>query len=304
MREYFDSLGNKLETGDLMIEVGVRWPEVETMKATYRYFIIVYEVPEIKDGRGICYKNNGDRTHFYYVDFLRSVKVNREFLPEGFEYSFKHGMIYLLCKIQDGTYHELIENSDWKTKEVKRPKLISKKYKQLRDAVKEYMENDQSIKSLMFLNNHDMLNQEELLERARRLPNTCRIITEGGEAIVLVDGDKMEKETKEGTVDEDGWTTFYGMKWKTGTSIMKDKKAYDLLVNMATKNQEFTNDLATLSSMIQAENTKTPEIFARKVINRILKESGYCPAHVKQYFDDIFSLRKDTLEPPKEKEKN
>ena len=44
-------------------------------------------------------------------------------MPEGFEYSFKHGMSDLSSKIQEGTLLELIENSDWREHEVKKEQV-------------------------------------------------------------------------------------------------------------------------------------------------------------------------------------
>ncbi len=118
MKKKIDLLGNEIEAGDVLIELGVGYDSLAG--SNYKYLMQIYEYPNITDGRGYEYAIDGRKTPFYWVSVSNSIKIDMELMPKGFEYSFKHGLHSLNCTIKTGTPLELIENSNWKKNEVKK----------------------------------------------------------------------------------------------------------------------------------------------------------------------------------------
>jgi hypothetical protein len=107
-----DKNGIMLKTGDLMAEV------VGCSSVSRKSFssVKLWEVPKIRDGRGIEYTSEGKKTHFYWADASEAIKLNHKKLPEGFVFAFRHGLNDI--DIEDGLMsldiHEAIAKSDWK----------------------------------------------------------------------------------------------------------------------------------------------------------------------------------------------
>jgi hypothetical protein len=147
-----DLLGNEVKTGDIMLEIGRGggWNNGE------QYFTLkLWEVPEILDGRGNYYTTNGDKTYFYWANIKRSIKINMNLMPDGFEFSFKHGLTDFSTKIEYGTLQELIENSNWK------------KYKVTKKQVERY----NFIKSLKIESIKDIINHLDELKKPGYIPH-------------------------------------------------------------------------------------------------------------------------------------
>jgi len=115
-----DLLGNEIKTGDVMLELGRGGGCYEGKKY---YSLKLWEMPEIFDGHAYCYSIDGSKHTFAWAHVGNSIKVDMSLMPEGFEYSFKHGMSDFDTKIESGTLQDLIKNSNWKDNEIKKEQV-------------------------------------------------------------------------------------------------------------------------------------------------------------------------------------
>lgn len=111
-----DMLGNKIKAGDVMLEV----KKTSFMKGEEYTHLRLWEMPESFNGSGYYYNIDGAKHKFSWVDNEDSLKVDMSLMPDGFEYSFKHGMRDFKTSILEGTLDELIKTSNWKENEVKK----------------------------------------------------------------------------------------------------------------------------------------------------------------------------------------
>lgn len=111
-----DRLGNSVKPGDVLLQL-YRGSGDSTGKG-YTHWMQLWEMPEHYDGHGYNYNMDGSKYSFAWVDLKYSIKVDLATMPEGFEYSFKHGMGSIRSKIEEGSVVELIENSNWKQNEI------------------------------------------------------------------------------------------------------------------------------------------------------------------------------------------
>jgi hypothetical protein len=116
-----DLLGNEVKTGDILLELGRGWGSLSG--SDYIYHLKLWEMPERFDGHAYCYSIDGTKHIFAWARVGNAVKVDMSLMPDGFEFSFKHGMSDISSKIEQGTLLELIENSDWKQHEVKKEEV-------------------------------------------------------------------------------------------------------------------------------------------------------------------------------------
>jgi len=116
-----DLLGNKVKTGDILLELGRGWGSFSG--SDYTYHLKIWQKPSGNDGSGFAYSVDGTKHKYWWASVKNSVKIDMDIMPEGFEYSFKHGMSDIASKIEQGTLLELIENSDWKQHEIKKEEV-------------------------------------------------------------------------------------------------------------------------------------------------------------------------------------
>lgn len=116
-----DLLGNEVKTGDVMLELGRG--QGSLTGSDYKYHMILWEMPKKFDGHAYEYSIDGSKHIFAWASTKKAIKVDMSTMPEGFEYSFKHGMSNISTKIENGTLVELIENSNWKNSEVKKEQV-------------------------------------------------------------------------------------------------------------------------------------------------------------------------------------
>jgi len=112
-----DLLGNEIKAGDILLELGRGGGNMGGGKF---YCMKLWEMPESYDGHAYYYSIDGSRGTFAWAHVGSALKIDMSLMPDGFEYSFKHGMSDFNSKIEYGTLTELIENSDWKNHEVKK----------------------------------------------------------------------------------------------------------------------------------------------------------------------------------------
>lgn len=116
-----DLLGNEVTTGDILLEISGGYGSLDG--SAYRYHVTLWEMPERYDGHGYHYSIDGTKHIFAWASVGSSIKVDMSLMPEGFEYSFKHGMSDIYTKIKNDVLLEIIENSDWKNHEVKKEEV-------------------------------------------------------------------------------------------------------------------------------------------------------------------------------------
>lgn len=148
-----DLLGNKVKTGDILLELGRGFGSLGV--SDYKYSLKIWEMPEKFDGHAYCYSIDGTKHIFAWAHIESAVKLDMSLMPEGFEFSFKHGMSDIASKIEQGTLLELIENSDWKQHEVK----------------KEEVERFEFIKSLKIEKVEDIVSNIEELKKGGYVPH-------------------------------------------------------------------------------------------------------------------------------------
>ena len=153
MAKNIDLLGNEVKTGDVMLELGRGFGCLNG--SDYKYTLKLWEVPKVMDGRGNYYTIDGERTYFYWASIGSAIKVDMSLMPDGFEYSFKHGMSDFSTKIENGTLQELIENSNWKDNEV----------------TKEQVERYEFMKTLKVETIDDLKNNIEELKKGGYVPH-------------------------------------------------------------------------------------------------------------------------------------
>ena len=119
MVKYIDLLQNEVQSGDVLLELRMG----HYRGCDYEYPMKLWEMPERFDGHGYLYSIDGSRHLFAWADAGSALKIDMSLMPEGFEYSFKHGMSDVWSKIKEGTLLELIENSNWKNLEIKKEQV-------------------------------------------------------------------------------------------------------------------------------------------------------------------------------------
>jgi len=120
-RQNIDLLGNEVKTGDVLLELGRGWGSLTGSE--YKYHMQLWEMPKKFDGHAYEYSIDGSKHIFAWASTKNSIKVDMSTMPCGFEHSFKHGMSDISSKIENGTLDELIENSNWKEREVKKEQV-------------------------------------------------------------------------------------------------------------------------------------------------------------------------------------
>jgi hypothetical protein len=148
-----DLLGNEVKTGDILLELGRGLGSLSG--SDYKYHLKLWEMPERFDGHAYYYSIDGTKHIFAWADVKSAVKVNLSLMPDGFEFSFKHGMSDIASKIEQGTLLELIENSDWKQHKVK----------------KEEVERFEFMKSLKIYKLEDIVTHIEELKKGGYVPH-------------------------------------------------------------------------------------------------------------------------------------
>lgn len=115
-----DLLGNEIKAGDVLLELGRGggWNGEER-----HHSLKLWEMPEVFDGHAYYYSIDGSKNTFAWAHVGNAIKVDMELMPDGFEYSFKHGMSDFNTKIENGTLNEIIESSNWKIYEVKKEEV-------------------------------------------------------------------------------------------------------------------------------------------------------------------------------------
>ena len=116
-----DLIGNEVKAGDILLELGRGWGSLDGSE--YKYHLKLWEMPETFDGHAYYYSIDGTKHIFAWAHVGNAVKVDMNLMPDGFEFSFKHGMSDISSKIEEGTVWEIIENSDWKQHEVKKEEV-------------------------------------------------------------------------------------------------------------------------------------------------------------------------------------
>lgn len=131
-----DLLGNEIKTGDILLELGgggcrTISDEVPTIQI---YFMNLWEMPEGFDGHGYNYTKIGEKYKFAWASVGQSIKIDMSVMPEGFEYSFYHGMDKIMSTIKNGSIIELIENSNWEKYKITKEQV--EKYERLLKGLK------------------------------------------------------------------------------------------------------------------------------------------------------------------------
>lgn len=121
MGKNIDLLGNEIKPGDILLELGRGRGSLNG--SDYKYHLKLWEMPEIYDGHAYYYSIDGTKHIFAWANVGNAIKVDMSLMPEGFEFSFKHGMSDIASKIEKGTVFELIENSNWKQHAVKKEEV-------------------------------------------------------------------------------------------------------------------------------------------------------------------------------------
>lgn len=122
-----DLLGNKVKVGDILLELGRGWSFDDS---GFEYHLKIWQKPSGNDDYGFEYSIDGKKHKFWTADVEDSVKIDMSIMPDGFEFSFKHGMSNIASKIEEGTALELIENSNWKQHEVTKEQVERFKFMQ------------------------------------------------------------------------------------------------------------------------------------------------------------------------------
>lgn len=120
MAKNTDLLGNKVKKGDVLIELG----RGNGSDGKNRYYSLkIWQKPSKNDGSGFEYGINGNKSKYWWASVRNSIKIDMSLMPDGFEYSFKHGMSDIDTTVENGTLQELIDNSNWKDNEVKKEQV-------------------------------------------------------------------------------------------------------------------------------------------------------------------------------------
>lgn len=151
-----DMLGNKVKTGDVLLELDRGYGSFFDDSNKYLYHLKLWQKPSVNDGSGYIYDIDGSKIKYRWASLEKSIKIDMSIMPEGFEYSFKHGMTDIKSKIKQGTLLELIENSNWKDREV----------------TKEKVERYNFMKSLKINKLDDIIDNIEELKKAGYVPRT------------------------------------------------------------------------------------------------------------------------------------
>jgi len=109
-----------LKEGDILLEISNNYNHSDS---EYIYRINIWEMPKNNDGHGYHYTIQEEKTIFAWTDIYSSIKINMSEMPKDFQYSFKHGMSDIKSKIKTGTAKDIIENSNWKEKEIKKEEV-------------------------------------------------------------------------------------------------------------------------------------------------------------------------------------
>ena len=161
-----DIKGNEVKTGDFMIDMS----NATHYEGCKDYGLTLWEVPEIRDGRGYQYNIMGSKYTYFWAHICQSIKVDISILPEGFLYSFQHGMHRITTTNVDCTQEELISCSDWLDQKVE-PEQTEKILADGRiidsiviDTYDDFLNNIEIIKNLHISNN-------DLIEKILKVNN-------------------------------------------------------------------------------------------------------------------------------------
>ena len=147
-----DALGNKVKTGDILIELGRGGGY---SKGERFYSLRIWQMPASKDGSGFTYDIDGKRRKYWWTIVKNSIKINLDKMPVDFKYSFYHGMCDINTTIEYGTLKELINNSDWKNNKVN----------------KKEVERFELLKKIKIITIKDIINNIDELKKEGYLPN-------------------------------------------------------------------------------------------------------------------------------------
>ena len=113
-----DMIGNDVFPKDVLLELrlGGGWDgKIRT------YPLKIWEMPENKfDGHAYAYNINGSRYEYAWAYLQSAVKLNQEEMPDGFMFSFYHGMSDLETTLEKGELLDIIESSNWHRKMIKK----------------------------------------------------------------------------------------------------------------------------------------------------------------------------------------
>lgn len=111
-----DLIGNTVKPGDILLEIGRGGSFGGGTSPSYS--MKLWQKPSSNDGSGYIYDIDGTRSKFWWASVHESIKIDMSTMPDGFEYSFKHGMSNLSSSIKNGTINELIETSNWNERRI------------------------------------------------------------------------------------------------------------------------------------------------------------------------------------------
>lgn len=116
-----DKNGDNVKVGDLMAHHGGDC----YMGGVHYLSFRLWEVPKIQDGHGLRYNWKGEKHTYAWAWVHTSVKIDIRKLPEGFYYSFKHGMsdIDIEEKYMSTNINDAIEKSDWEDRNMSKERI-------------------------------------------------------------------------------------------------------------------------------------------------------------------------------------
>ena len=104
--------GNDVFTGDVVLEIRGCGYDKDIGRYTSAK---LWKIPSKRDGSGYTYTSDGKRTWFKWADYKKAKKVDFSLMPEGFEYSFLHGMsdIDFTGDFSGCSVADIVARSDW-----------------------------------------------------------------------------------------------------------------------------------------------------------------------------------------------
>lgn len=165
-----DKKGIKLKAGDIMAEItgfgirnGKRFSSVK-----------LWEVPKIRDGRGIMYTVEGKKTNFYWVNASSAERLDLDKLPEGFVFAFKHGLdcIDIEDNLMIFDIHDAIKHSDYKERAIT-PEIVENMKAISKIKITSFTDIAQKWESIFCINNvpYQIVNQiMSIAKRVKAVP--------------------------------------------------------------------------------------------------------------------------------------
>jgi hypothetical protein len=125
MSQRTDANGAVLKTGDVLMDIGSAGGG-SGPNGSYKT-IDLWQLPSSHDGSGFTYDSTGKRGRYWWTHLRSSVKIDESNTPDGFLYSFFHGMeTFEVYGDSDGwfvpmkgTVQEIIAKSNWEKYQVK-----------------------------------------------------------------------------------------------------------------------------------------------------------------------------------------